>query len=50
MSSLHPECPDSDVSDHSVAAEMLLRREKYGAKDVKKYYAKFDVSVVVELG
>jgi deazaflavin-dependent oxidoreductase (nitroreductase family) len=24
-------------------------REKYGAKDVKKYYAKFDVAVVVEL-
>jgi deazaflavin-dependent oxidoreductase (nitroreductase family) len=25
-------------------------REKYGAKDVKKYYSKFDVAVVVELG
>jgi deazaflavin-dependent oxidoreductase (nitroreductase family) len=25
-------------------------REKYGAKDVKKYYSKFDVTVVVELG
>jgi len=25
-------------------------REKYGAKDVKKYYAKFDVAVVVEMG
>ena len=25
-------------------------REKYGAKDVKKYYAKFDVAVSVELG
>jgi hypothetical protein len=24
-------------------------REKYGAQDVKKYYAKFDVAVVVEL-
>jgi hypothetical protein len=24
-------------------------REKYGAKDVKKYYSKFDVAVVVEL-
>ena len=24
-------------------------REKYGAKDVKKYYSKFDVTVVVEL-
>jgi hypothetical protein len=25
-------------------------REKYGAKDVKKYYSKFDVAVVVEVG
>jgi deazaflavin-dependent oxidoreductase (nitroreductase family) len=25
-------------------------REKYGAKDVKKYYSKFDVVVSVELG
>ena len=25
-------------------------REKYGAGDVKKYYSKFDVSVVVQLG
>jgi len=24
-------------------------REKYGAKDVKKYYSKFDVAVLVEL-
>ena len=24
-------------------------REKYGAKDVKKYYSKFDVAVVVQL-
>ena len=24
-------------------------REKYGAKDVKKYYSRFDVAVVVEL-
>ena len=24
-------------------------REKYGAKDVKKYYSKFDVAVTVEL-
>jgi len=24
-------------------------REKYGASDVKKYYSKFDVAVVVEL-
>ena len=25
-------------------------REKYGAKDVKKYYLKFDVAVRIELG
>jgi deazaflavin-dependent oxidoreductase (nitroreductase family) len=25
-------------------------RERYGATDVKKYYSKFDVAVVVELG
>jgi len=25
-------------------------REKYGAKDVKKYYSKFDVAVKVALG
>jgi deazaflavin-dependent oxidoreductase (nitroreductase family) len=25
-------------------------REKYGAKDVEKYYSKFDVAVVVEVG
>jgi deazaflavin-dependent oxidoreductase (nitroreductase family) len=25
-------------------------REKYGAGDVKKYYSKFDVAVVVQLG
>jgi hypothetical protein len=25
-------------------------REKYGATDVKKYYSKFDVAVVTELG
>jgi 23S rRNA G2445 N2-methylase RlmL len=24
-------------------------REKYGARDVKKYYSKFDVAVVVQL-
>jgi hypothetical protein len=25
-------------------------REKYGVADLKKYYSKFDVAVVVELG
>jgi hypothetical protein len=25
-------------------------RKKYGTKDVKRYYSKFDVAVVMELG
>jgi deazaflavin-dependent oxidoreductase (nitroreductase family) len=25
-------------------------REKYGAKDVKKYYSKFDVAILIKLG
>jgi hypothetical protein len=27
MSRIHPECPDSDPSDHSVAADVVLREE-----------------------
>jgi hypothetical protein len=27
MIKLHPECPNSDVSDRSVAADVLLRQE-----------------------
>ncbi len=27
MSRIHPECPDSDSSDRSVAADVLLRQE-----------------------
>jgi hypothetical protein len=27
MSGIHPECPDSDPSDPSVAADVLLRQE-----------------------
>jgi hypothetical protein len=27
MSSIHPECPDSDPPDRSVAADVLLRQE-----------------------
>ncbi len=34
----------------SVKSVIEKFREKYGAKDVKKYYSKFDVAVVVELG
>ena len=36
---------------HAKAVKSVVEkfREKYGAQDVKKYYSKFDVSVVVEL-
>ena len=27
MSRIHPECPDSDPSDRSIAADVLLRQE-----------------------
>ena len=27
MSGIHPECPDSDPSDRSIAADVLLRQE-----------------------
>ena len=27
MSRIHPECPDSDPADRSVAADVLLRQE-----------------------
>ena len=38
------------VTDAKAVRSVVERfREKYGAKDVKKYYAKFDVAVVVEL-
>ena len=37
--------------DRSKAVTSIVEkfREKYGAKDVKKYYSKFDVAVVVRL-
>ena len=34
----------------AVKAVVEKFREKYGAKDVKKYYSKFDVAVGVEMG
>jgi hypothetical protein len=38
------------VTDPKAVASIVERfREKYGAKDVKKYYSKFDVAVVIEL-
>jgi deazaflavin-dependent oxidoreductase (nitroreductase family) len=35
--------------DKAVKSVVEKFREKYGAKDVKKYYSKFDVAVVVQL-
>lgn len=34
----------------SVKSVIEKFREKYGASDVKKYYSKFDVAVVAEMG
>jgi deazaflavin-dependent oxidoreductase (nitroreductase family) len=38
------------TDDKTVKSVVEKFREKYGAKDVKKYYSKFDVAVVVRLG
>jgi hypothetical protein len=39
------------VTDPKAVASIVEKfREKYGAKDVKKYYSNFDVAAVVELG
>jgi len=38
------------VTDAKAVKSVIEKfREKYGASDVKKYYSKFDVAVVVEL-
>ena len=38
------------ITDANTVQSVIEKfREKYGAKDVKKYYSKFDVAVVVEL-
>ena len=38
------------VTDAKAVNSVLEKfREKYGAQDVKKYYSKFDVAVVIEL-
>ncbi len=34
----------------SVKSVIEKFREKYGANDVKKYYSKFDVAVIIEMG
>lgn len=39
----------SVITDSQVVASVLEKfREKYGARDVKKYYSKFDVAVVLD--
>jgi len=39
------------VTDAKAVKSVIEKfREKYGAKDVKKYYSKFDVAAVVRLG
>jgi deazaflavin-dependent oxidoreductase (nitroreductase family) len=38
------------IDSKEVAAVAEKFREKYGAKDVKKYYSMFDVSVLVTMG
>jgi deazaflavin-dependent oxidoreductase (nitroreductase family) len=39
------------VTDGKTVKSVVERfREKYGPEDVKKYYAKFDVAVVVKMG
>jgi len=39
------------ITDSAAVKSVVEKfREKYGAGDVKKYYSKFDVAVVVEMG
>lgn len=41
----------SPLTDAKVVTSVVEKfRDKYGAKDVKKYYSKFDVAVAVEVG
>jgi len=37
------------TDDKAVKSVVEMFREKYGAKDVERYYSKFDVAVVVQL-
>jgi hypothetical protein len=38
------------ITDANTVQSVIEKfREKYGAKDVKKYYSKFDVAVLVAL-
>jgi len=39
------------VTDAQLVKSVIEKfREKYGTEDVKKYYSKFDVAVVAEIG
>ena len=39
------------VTDPKIVASVVKKfRDKYGASEVKKYYSKFDVAVVVKIG
>jgi len=41
----------ASITDTKAVKSVIEKfREKYGAKDVKKYYSKFDAAVSVELG
>ena len=42
MSRIHPECPDSDPSDRSVAADVLLRQEPAEEEDEEEDDGKED--------
>ena len=38
------------ITDHKEVASVVEKfREKYGAVDVKKYYSKFDVAIIVQI-
>ncbi|MGA2923767.1 MAG: nitroreductase/quinone reductase family protein [Candidatus Sulfotelmatobacter sp.] len=45
------EFPAKPVTDAKAVKSVVEKfREKYGANEVKKYYSKFDVAVVAEIG
>jgi len=45
------EFPSKPVTDAKAVKSVVEKfREKYGANEVKKYYSKFDVAVVAEIG
>lgn len=45
------EFPATPITQSKAIKSVIEKfQEKYGANDVKKYYSKFDVAVVIELG